>query len=217
MMRDIMDSNITGIEPAIHDSFNTAAKLGIDFYHFLDSFSQSQVESKCWLVDSLSIITDQITYKIGARIQLFGGWNGILITRLLTQNNFHIKRIHNIDLDEKSIRVFRRYREFTNDNRLESTCGDVRTPHHWDKDIDIVIDTSSEHMPNLQEIIKDKQYKPKCLFALQSNNMFHVEDHINCVNNEDELVEKSGISKIMYKGSLNMPNGYKRFMVIGYV
>ena len=215
-----MDSNITGIEPAIHDSFNTAAKLGIDFYHFLDSFSQSQVESKSWLVDSLSIITDELwpnPRKIGYRIQLFGGWNGILITRLLTQNNFHIKRIHNIDLDENSIRVFRRYREFTNDNRLETTCGDVRTPHRWDKDIDIVIDTSSEHMPNLQEIIKDKQYKPECIFALQSNNMFHVEDHINCVNNEDELVEKSGISKIMYKGSLNMPNGYKRFMVIGYV
>ena len=215
-----MDSNITGIEPAIHDSFNTAAKLGIDFYHFLDSFSQSQVESKSWLVDSLSIITDELwpnPRKIGYRIQLFGGWNGILITRLLTQNNFHIKRIHNIDLDENSIRVFRRYREFTNDNRLETTCGDVRTPHRWDKDIDIVIDTSSEHMPNLQEIIKDKQYKPECIFALQSNNMFHVEDHINCVNNEDELVEKSGISKIMYKGSLDMPNGYKRFMVIGHV
>lgn len=216
-MRDIMDSNITGIEPAIHDSFNKACKLGIDFYHFLDSFSQSQVESKTWLVDSLSLITDQATYKIGARIQLFGGWNGILITRLLTQNIPNIKRIHNIDLDEKSIKVFRRYREFTNDNRLESTCGDVRTPHKFDRGADIVIDTSSEHMPNLPEMIKDKQYKPECLFALQSNNMFHVEDHINCVNSEQELIEKSELSKVVYRGSLDMPNGYKRFMVIGYV
>ena len=126
-MRDIMDSNITGIEPAIHDSFNTAAKLGIDFYHFLDSFSQSQIESKSWLVDKLSMIDIN-----DVRIQLFGGWNGILITRLLTQN-LNLRRIHNIDLDKKSIHVFMRYREFTNDKRLESTCGDVRTPHHLDK------------------------------------------------------------------------------------
>ena len=210
-MKDTMDSNITGIDPAIHASMTTAAKLGIDFYHFLDSFSQSQIESKSWLVDTLSMFNIN-----NAHIQLFGGWNGILITRLLTQN-LNLKRIHNIDLDEKSIRVFMRYREFTNDKRLESTCGDVRTPHKYDPSIDIVINTSSEHMPNLKEIIKDKEYKPECLFALQSNNMFHVEDHINCVNNEDELVKKSGLSKIMHKGFLDMPNGYKRFMVIGYV
>ena len=147
---------------------------------------------------------------------MFGGWNGILITRLLTQN-LNLKRIHNIDLDEKSIRVFMRYREFTNDKRLESTCGDVMTPHKYDPNIDIVINTSSEHMLDLKEIIKDKKYKPECLFALQSNNMFHIIDHINCVSSEDELVKKSGLSKIMYKGSLDMPNGYKRFMVIGYV
>ena len=47
--------------------------------------------------------------------------------------------------------------------------------------------------------------------------MFHIDDHINCVNDENELVEKSGLSQIMYKGSLDMPNGYQRFMVIGYV
>ena len=206
-----MDSNIIGIDPAIHASMKTAAALGFDFYHFLDSFSQSQIESKSWLVDTLSMFDIN-----NARIQLFGGWNGILITRLLTQN-LNLKRIHNIDLDEKSIRVFMRYREFTNDKRLESTCGDVRTPHKYDSSIDIVINTSSEHMPNLKEIIKDKEYKPECLFALQSNNMFHIKDHINCVNNEDELIKKSGLSKVMYKGFLDMPNGYKRFMVIGYV
>ena len=95
--------------------------------------------------------------------------------------------------------------------------GDVREKHRFDKRINLVINTSSEHMPDLKKIIKDKDYPHDCLFALQSNNMFYIEDHINCVNNEDELVKKSGLSKIMYKGSLDMPNGYKRFMVIGYV
>ena len=206
-----MDSNITGIDPAVYISMRRAIELNIDIKHFLDSFSKSQIESKQWLTDSLIMANIK-----NANIQLFGGWNGILITRLLTQN-LSVNRIHNIDLDEKSIRVFMDYRNSTGDKRLESTCGDVRTPHKFDPNMDIVINTSSEHMPDLPELIKDKQYKSSCLFALQSNNMFHIQDHINCVNNEDELVEKSRLSKIMYKGSFKMENGYKRFMVIGYV
>ena len=212
-MRDMMDSNITGIDPAVHISMITAAKLGIDFYHFIDSFSPSQVESKTWLVDTLSIIPIK-----EPRIQLLGGWNGILITRLLIQNLDNVKKIDNIDLDEKSIRVFMKYRCKTQDRkRLDGHVADVRTPHRSDILADIVINTSSEHMPNLKEIIKDKEYKPECLFALQSNNMFHVEDHINCFNDEQELIDKSELSKVVYRGSLDMPNGYKRFMVIGYV
>ena len=208
-----MDSNIIGIDPAIHASMKTAARMGVDFEHFIDSFSPSQVESKTWLVDTLSIIPIK-----EPRIQLFGGWNGILVTRLLIQNLDNVKKIHNIDLDEKSIKVFMKYRWETQDRqRLSSAIADVRTPHRSDIKADIVINTSSEHMPNLKEIIKDKEYKPECLFALQSNNMFHIEDHINCVNSEEELVKKSGLSKVMYKGFLDMPNGYKRFMVIGYV
>lgn len=212
-MRDMMDSNITGIDPIIRACMVTAARIGVDFEHFIDSFSPSQVESKTWLVDTLSIIPIK-----EPRIQLFGGWNGILITRLLIQNLDNVKKIHNIDLDEKSIKVFMKYRWETQDRqRLSSAVADVRTPHKSDIGADIVINTSSEHMPNLKEIIKDKEYKPECLFALQSNNMFHVEDHINCVNDEQELIDKSELSKVVYRGSLDMPNGYKRFMVFGYV
>ena len=206
-----MDMNVTGIDHAVYISMRRAIELNIDIKHFLDSFSESQVESKQWLTDLLVMANIKNT-----NIQLFGGWNGILITRLLTQK-LNVNRIHNIDLDEKSIRVFMDYRHSTSDKRLESTCGDVRTPHKYDSNIDIVINTSSEHMPDLPELIKGKQYKSNCLFALQSNNMFHIDDHINCVNNENELVEKSGLTKIRYKGALEMPNGYKRFMVIGYV
>lgn len=206
-----MDINITGIDHAVYKSMVTASKLNIDFYHFLDSFSKSQVESKQWLIDLLVMADIK-----NANIQLFGGWNGILITRLITQT-LSVNRIHNIDLDEKSIRVFMKYRELNNDERLESTVGNVTTPHKYDHTTNIVINTSSEHMPSLPEIIKNKKYSANCLFALQSNNMFHIDDHINCVNSENELIEKSELSKIMYKGSLDMSNGYRRFMAIGYV
>ena len=211
MMMDTMDSNITGIDYAVYKSMVAASKLNVDFYHFLDSFSESQVESKQWLIDILVMADIK-----NANVQLFGGWNGILITRLLTQN-LNINRIHNIDLDEKSICAFRKYREVTNDKRLEFTVGDVSVPHKYDIKTDIVINTSSEHMSNLPEIIKNKNYKPECLFALQSNNMFHIDDHINCCNNSQELIKKSNLSDIVYEGTQKMSNGYNRFMVIGRV
>ena len=214
MMKDMMDSNITGIEPEVAACMWEAAKAEVDFKNFAQSFSETQFQSKAWLVDNLSLLN--MTSSKSYRVQLYGGWHGILITRLLLKN-LNIHRIHNIDLDEKAIKIFMRYREETNDKRLDGTHADVRTPHHLDKDIDIVINSSSEHMPDLKEIIKNREYKRKCLFALQSNNMFYVDDHINCVNNEEELEEKSGLSKIMYRGSLDMSNGFKRFMVIGYV
>ena len=80
-MRAIMDLNITGIDPIIYTCMVKAARIGVDFEHFLHSFSPSQVESKMWLVETLSIIPIK-----EPQIQLFGGWNGILITRLLIQN-----------------------------------------------------------------------------------------------------------------------------------
>jgi hypothetical protein len=70
-------------------------------------------------------------------------------------------------------------------------------------------------MPDLPILIKDKKYKPQCFFALQSNNMFHLEEHINCVHNVKELESKSELSNILYSGTLEMPNGYERYMVIG--
>lgn len=208
----MMDSNIIGIERSIYLCMWEAVKLGVDFHDFVDSFSQSQLESKTWLVDILSMMNIN-----KPQIQLFGGWNGILITRLLIENLNNIIRIHNIDLDEKSIKIFMKYRWETQDRkRLEGTHGDVRTPHRYDSWTNIVINTSSEHMPDLPELIKDKDYRSDCLFALQSNNMFHIDDHINCVSSEQELVDKSQLNTIKYQGTCDMANGYKRFMVIGY-
>ena len=94
-------------------------------------------------------------------------------------------------------------------------CQDIMESTPYDNEIHVVINTSSEHMPNLSKILEVRKFKPETIFALQSNNMFHINDHINCVESEDELLEKSGIKRLIYKGSLDMPNRYKRFMVIG--
>ena len=59
-----------------------------------------------------------------------------------------------------------------------------------------------------------KDYPTTPLLVLQSNNYFEIEDHINCVRNEDELIEKNEIREIYFKGKQSLPL-YDRFMVIG--
>ena len=178
----------------------------------LDSISPLQMKCKKWLVSELT----NLPFPEKISIQLFGGWFGYPLTDMLNEN-FNINLLENIDIDEYAIKLSKVYNSQNNLANLifRSRAADVSVPWKTDTIIDLVINTSSEHMPDLPVLIKDKKYKPGCIFALQSNNMFHLEEHINCVNSKEELEHKSGLSRILYSGTLEMPNGYERYMVIG--
>ena len=212
MMMGTMDSkNI--IDPIYWKVLWEAADAGYDMKQMLDSLSPNQFESKLWLVEMLSICAIK-----NPSIQLYGGWNGFPLIDLLREE-FKIPLLENIDLDESALKV---YRNFINKKQLDTSVyrarhANVCEPYRLDRKIDIVINTSSEHMPDLPELIKSKNYKESCIFALQSNNMFYVKDHINCVNSKEELETKSKLSRILYSGTYVMPNGYERYMVIGNV
>lgn len=211
MTMDTMDSNTIGIDPTYWKVMWEAANTGYDMVHMLDSLSPNQLESKYWLVETLQCIVgdDEV------RIQLLGGWFGFPLTDIILQH-LNVKYLQNIDIDEKALHLYKMFRDSKPMYNLDCRCMDACEPYKLDKDMDIVINTSSEHMPDLNEIRKNKDYKKSCLFAIQSNNMFHVEDHINCVNNQEELAAKSGLTDIQYIGTHQMPNGYERYMVIGY-
>jgi len=206
--------------PGVWNILRQAAETGYDMHHFLDSMSPNQLESKLWLVNSIAAVIEK---DEDLRIHLFGGWFGHPIINLL-KSEFGIKFIENIDIDENALHVCRQQSQNC-EFEIITTHGNVTQSGPRDWDVDLVINTSSEHMPNLPEIIKNKKYRRvadktkqrPCLFAIQSNNMFNVPDHINCVNSEDELERKCEFDQLLYKGSLKMPNGYRRFMVIGYV
>jgi len=53
------------------------------------------------------------------------------------------------------------------------------------------------------------------LFVLQSSNDDQHEDHINCVESEDELIDQARIKHVIYSGSKILSNKSTRFMVIG--
>ena len=59
-----------------------------------------------------------------------------------------------------------------------------------------------------------KDYPDTLILVIQSNNYFSLDDHINCVNNVDELINKNHINRVLYKGTQKLPL-YDRYMVIG--
>ena len=176
---------------------------------YIQSISPKQIESKQWLVDELNNVPREFE-----NIHLYGGWFGYPLIDFLHES-YQIKNLLNIDFDRTATRTCNRFSEFYfMHNYVKSLCADVIEVSGDFQNIDLVINTSSEHMSDLPILIKNKVYRKSCVFAIQSNNMFKIKDHTNCVNSIEELIEKSGLKSILYQGVKKFDN-YERYMIIG--
>ena len=199
------------IDPHYWKLLRELSKMEYNFEQAILSLSPDQIKCKRWLANELKNIPFN-----NAIVQLYGGWFGYPLIDFL-HDNTEIKSLENIDLDDKALVAFKKMCYYKN-KKYKATYGDVKTiTTKYHRDADLVINTSSEHMPDLPELLANKDYKVSCVFALQSNNMFYHDDHINCSTSEDDFVQKSGLSNIIYKGTMMMENGYERYMVIGLV
>jgi|TARA_B110000977_G_scaffold36752_1_gene49338 hypothetical protein len=218
------------IDPVYWKVWWEAIQKGYNPKDLMYSIGPDQIESKTWLIDTL--ITPLPGNRIHSpavelskfenlSIHIYGGWYGYPLIDMLLEQFPNISKITNIDLDEDALALCRK---FTNEKHLQDIVffkmQDVLAPlnngDNKDKDVKLVINTSSEHMPDLPELIANKNYGDNCMFVLQSNNMFHIVDqHINCSNSIEEFIEKSGLTKIIFANTYKMKNGYDRYMVIG--
>ena len=218
------------IDPVYWKVWWEAIQKGYNPKDLMYSIGPDQIESKTWLIDTL--ITPLPGNRIHSpavelskfenlSIHIYGGWYGYPLIDMLLEQFANISKITNIDLDEDALALCRK---FTNEKHLQDIVffkmQDVLAPlnngDNKDKDVKLVINTSSEHMPDLPELIANKNYGDNCMFVLQSNNMFHIVDqHINCSNSIEEFIEKSGLTKIIFANTYKMKNGYDRYMVIG--
>lgn len=181
------------------------------FNSFEDSISQGQYDSKKWLIEELSKINMHQFEPL--HIDIIGSWFGFPLIEMVS-SKFKIKQIDLFDLDENCHRVTAQYVNHFDYNFRIVQFDDAFKRKDWRRR-HIVINTSSEHMPdmlNLKPHYKDYPITP--LLVIQSNNYFELNDHINCVNDEDELVEKNQIKEVYFKGKQSLPL-YDRFMVIG--
>ena len=203
----------------------------------LDSVSSNQVASKYALlnaVDNLNFLDKDST------VVIWGSWYGSILIPALTNK---VKKIVSIDLDEAPLQIAKN-RLFKNYKNIEYVCDDVfKTYRDAYLNTNLIINTSCEHMLPMKEwewfkyssmetdtvypkgyaddnldrrkIFKSPKLSDNCYFAFQSNNMFGIEGHVNCVNSlqefKDQMPERA---EILFEEEVEDTRG-TRYMLVG--
>ena len=178
---------------------------------FDDSVSQGQYESKLWLIETVAKMN--LFNRQPIKIEIIGSWFGFPLIEMLNKI-FTIEQIDLYDIDKNCHKVVAQYvNHFDYDFKIAQYENyfdrkELRRRH-------IIINTASEHMNDIVEMKSYyKNYPEMPLIILQSNNYFDIDDHVNCVNHEDELADKNDLFTLYYKGKTSLPL-YDRYMVIG--
>jgi hypothetical protein len=202
----------------------------------LDSFSHNQIAAKTALlnaVDDLKILDKDST------VVMWAGWYGsILIPKLVNK----VKKIVNIDLDNQTTKVSKKL--FNNYENVDYICDDIfKTYRDVYLDTNLIINTSCEHMspmkewewfrfssmetdtvhpkgyaddkPDRKKVYMSPKLSSNCYVAFQSNNMFDIEGHVNCVNSlqefKDQMPERA---EILFEEEVEDTRG-TRYMLVG--
>lgn len=175
----------------------------------LDSYSKNQFKAKELLVkhiESLNILNEN------SEVVIFGCWYGSLLIPAFKK----VKRITAIDIDEKVINIAKN-RLFNHYKNIDFIIDDVFT---WSnkssriKKTDLIINTSCEHMLPMKNL-RNQYGNIKSYFAFQSNNMFEIPTHINCVNSIEEFKNQlpEG-ANVLIEDKVSDERG-TRFMLVG--
>lgn len=216
----------------ILDVFHKYFRMDNDPIALQDAFSRGQVNSKIWLSEELT----KIDQKDFPTVFILAGWFGQTV-KYLDKTGIEYKRIRNFDIDatacEISDKVFNIDKldgftvksvemDINNLDRLyktgfEFTVKNYTTGKEHDEKRfpSLVINTSAEHFHEdwyTKFTIRTQSSDP--LYVIQSNNLFDVEEHINCVHSINEMLIKFPMTRIEYAGEKEL-YGYKRFMLIG--
>ena len=182
----------------------------------LDSMNESQLVSKMWLVEELSNLNVK-----PVNISLLAGWFAQYIVPLLYDNFESIEWIENFEMDRdiKSL-AYKFNTRYKKEDKYKVSIRNVMFGNLISLSsptFDTVINCSCEHMYPMSKFkeLKNTGVNDDALYILQSSNDTQYDDHINCVNDADELADQANLAEILYAGEKLLPNGMTRFMVIG--
>tara|TARA_B100000029_G_scaffold385603_1_gene381313 strand:- start:7163 stop:7777 length:615 start_codon:yes stop_codon:yes gene_type:complete len=197
--------------------FKNIMEEGRNNTDLLDSFSPNQFKSKERLV---KLIRDELTISTDSEIVIFGGWYGSILIPSFKE----VKKITLIDKDENVIGVAKN-RLFNHYKNVDFICDDVFGKYRDQyQTADLFINTSCEHMKSMKEWGPAPTYKnpwwKRCSpahFAFQSNNMYNIPGHINCVSSIEEFKEQlPDNAEILIEDKLKEDRGI-RFTLIGKI
>jgi hypothetical protein len=179
----------------------------------VDSFNSHQYVSKIHLINELE--KSNILNK-DLNVAIFGSWYGSIFCSVLSDK---VKKINCFDRVHETIEIGKKI--FNSVDNVSFIKADVLSDDIDEvlSEFNLIINTSCEHMKQLREWYYFDSVKNGTYFALQSNNMFDIEDHTNCVNSLNDFINQlpQGL-EIMYSDSIKVPgwedrNGL-RFTVI---
>lgn len=169
----------------------------------VDSFSDNQFNAKKVLLQHVSkYLTSDST------VAILGCWYGSILVPSLAPK---VKKIIAVDLDDDVVRIGKNkfFKDFEN---VSWSTGDVFVKELDYSQVNLVINTSCEHMRPMKEW---PFWNSNCFFALQSNNMYDIEGHVNCVDSMEQFVEQlPDNSSILHTEEIEDSRG-TRFLVIG--
>lgn len=175
----------------------------------LESFWGGQLESKTWLIESLSKKSKAIS---NANAVIHGGWNGVL-ANMLFNSDIGIKHIISIDIDPACKQIastINKRQEM--EGMFEAVTGDMCN-YEYTTNPYFVFNTSCEHITQEQYMQWLDNVPSSAKIILQSNNYFELDEHINCSETLDEFIKKSKLN-VETANELQLAK-YKRFMIIG--
>ena len=195
-----------------------------------DAFSRSQIKSKFWLIKELEKIQRHYV-----NVLVLAGWFGQ--TKSIYEKFCTYQKMRILDLDRNACEVSDYVFNLSNleNHKVKSISADInnlvlhKNGYEWtienfkepEKNYsekflpNLIINTSAEHMTEEWfHQIRFKQLESDPIVAIQSNNMFGIDEHVNCVHSIDHMKKKFPMKEVLYEGELQL-KGYKRVMLIG--
>jgi hypothetical protein len=209
----------------------TYLKLQLDSLPLQDAFSRSQIKSKIWLVQELARVDTNHDHVL-----IMAGWFGQLVNIYATRLNYAKIRVLELDRSacETSDHVFNL--DNLTEHKIKAVCADInqltmyKNGYEWPVENfrsgttykekfmpTLIVNTSAEHMTEeWYQQLRNKQLDSDPIVAIQSNNLFDIAEHVNCVHSVDHMMKKFPMRKVLFAGELQL-KGYKRVMLIGKV
>lgn len=196
------------------------------------SLSPNQIVSKIWMVEELyNTYTKHMAPFDSPKwcinnAEIIGSWFGWPLVDLFEKHEgIDIGHYSMWDIDQRARVVCRNYSKlFKMTERIK-----VISEDYWEDLRDgsaskLIINTSSEHMAStFKDLnqIRNPYFYRNPVFVVQSNNMRHIPEHINCCDSEEELIDIHGFTEVFYSGTRDIndlsSDRYQRFMVIGTI
>ncbi len=185
---------------------------------FIDSFSSNQLTCKKWLIEQLLIVLKDRPLTSTKKITVLGSWYGNVLVPLIVDNIKGVEDINLIDMDEDSLDIGRKFlgRNYNGVN-INYIKEDINFTDYSQRYTNICINTSCEHMFPMSSITFSND--EHVLYILQSNDMFNIREHVNCVKDNIEFIKQSALKRTYYHGKKRLvgqdKEKYWRFMIIG--